>query len=48
MNNHDRILAVREGQSVNRLRRMPITMMFAADIAGVPCGGYPMTPGGAL
>ena len=40
MNCHDRILAVLEGQPVDRLPRMPITMMFAADVAGVPYGRY--------
>ena len=33
MNSHDRILAVLEGRPVDRLPRMPITMMFAADVA---------------
>ena len=40
MNSHDRILAVLEGRPVDRLPRMPITMMFAADVAGVPYGRY--------
>ena len=29
-----------EGRPVDRLPRMPITMMFAADVAGVPYGRY--------
>jgi MtaA/CmuA family methyltransferase len=40
MNSHDRILAALEGRPVDRLPRMPITMMFAADVAGVPYGRY--------
>ena len=40
MNGHDRILAVLEGRPVDRLPRMPITMMFAADVLGVPYGRY--------
>ena len=40
MNSHDRILAVLEGRPVDRLPRMPITMMFAADVAGIPYGRY--------
>ncbi len=40
MNSYDRILAVLEGRPVDRLPRMPITMMFAADLIGVPYGRY--------
>ena len=40
MNGHDRILAMLEGRPVDRLPLMPITMMFAADQAGVPYGRY--------
>jgi len=40
MNSHDRILAALEGRPVDRLPRMPITMMFAADVAGIPYGRY--------
>ena len=40
MNSYDRILAVLEGRPVDRLPRMPITMMFAADVLGVPYGRY--------
>ena len=40
MNSNDRILAVLEGRPVDRLPRMPITMMFAADVAGIPYGRY--------
>jgi len=40
MNCHDRILAMLAGRSVDRLPRMPITMMFAADVIGVPYGRY--------
>jgi MtaA/CmuA family methyltransferase len=40
MNSCDRILAVLEGRPVDRLPRMPITMMFAADVLGVPYGRY--------
>ena len=39
MNSPDRILAVLEGRPVDRLPRMLITMMFAAD-RGVPYGRY--------
>jgi MtaA/CmuA family methyltransferase len=40
MNGHDRILAVLQDRPVDRLARMPITMMFAADLAGVPYHRY--------
>ena len=40
MNSHERILAALEGRPVDRLPRMPITMMFAADVIGVPYGRY--------
>ncbi|MEN6451782.1 MAG: uroporphyrinogen decarboxylase family protein [Thermoguttaceae bacterium] len=40
MNGRDRILAQLDGQAVDRLPLMPITMMFAADQVGVPYGRY--------
>lgn len=40
MNGRERILAVLEGRPADRLPFMPITMMFAADHAGVPYGRY--------
>src|SRR5271167_1066091 len=40
MNGHDRILAALEGRPLDRLPRMPITMMFAADLLGVPYDRY--------
>ena len=40
MNGRQRILAMIEQRPVDRLPLMPITMMFAADHAGVPYGSY--------
>lgn len=40
MNGHERLIAHMEGRPVDRLPLMPITMMFAADLAGVPYGRY--------
>ena len=40
MNGYERILAMLEGRPVDRLPRMPITMMFAADVAGIPYNRY--------
>ena len=40
MNGRQRILALLEGQSVDRTPLMPITMMYAADHAGVRYGDY--------
>jgi len=40
MNGRERILAALEGRPADRLPFMPITMMFAADHAGVPYGRY--------
>jgi len=40
MTGRERILAVLAGQKANHLPSMPITMMFAADILGVPYGQY--------
>ncbi len=40
MNGYQRIVATLEGQPVDRLALMPITMMFAADQIGVPYGRY--------
>jgi MtaA/CmuA family methyltransferase len=40
VNGHDRVLAVLEGRPVDRLARMPITMMLAADVSGVPYRRY--------
>ena len=40
MNSRERVLAMLEGRAVDRLPLMPITMMLAADCAGVPYGRY--------
>lgn len=40
MNSHERLRAHLEGDPVDRLPLMPITMMFAADQAGVKYGEY--------
>jgi len=40
MTPRDRVLATIEGRPVDHLALMPITMMFAADHAGVPYGAY--------
>jgi MtaA/CmuA family methyltransferase len=40
MNGRERILALLDGQTVDRTPLMPITMMYAADEAGVQYGDY--------
>ncbi|HOW67911.1 MAG TPA: uroporphyrinogen decarboxylase family protein, partial [Verrucomicrobiota bacterium] len=40
MNGRQRILAHLDGQSVDRLPLMPITMMYAADQVGAKYGAY--------
>lgn len=40
MTGRERVLAVLQGQSADRLAAMPITMMFAADVLGVKYGAY--------
>ncbi len=40
LNNRERILLHLQGLPVDRLPVMPITMMFAGDLAGVPYGQY--------
>lgn len=40
MNGYQRILATLNGQPVDSLPQMPITMMFAADLAGVSYRQY--------
>jgi MtaA/CmuA family methyltransferase len=40
MTSRERVLALLDGQPVDRLPRMPITMMLAADQIGVPYGRY--------
>lgn len=40
MTGRDRVLAVLNRQASDRLPCMPITMMFAADVLGVPYGQY--------
>jgi MtaA/CmuA family methyltransferase len=40
MTPHERISALLSSRSVDRLPRMPITMMFAGDLAGIPYGRY--------
>jgi MtaA/CmuA family methyltransferase len=40
MNGKERVLAMLDGKAVDHLPLMPITMMFAADLAGVPYRDY--------
>jgi MtaA/CmuA family methyltransferase len=40
MNSRERVLALLDGETVDRLPLMPITMMRAAEEAGVPYGRY--------
>jgi MtaA/CmuA family methyltransferase len=40
LNGYERIFAAMAGRPVDRLPRMPITMMFAGDCAGIPYGRY--------
>ncbi|MFO0892689.1 MAG: uroporphyrinogen decarboxylase family protein [Isosphaeraceae bacterium] len=40
MNGKERVLAMFDGRPVDHLPLMPITMMFAADLAGVPYRDY--------
>lgn len=40
MTPRERVLAHLEGRPVDRLPLMPITMMFAGDLAGIPYGEY--------
>ena len=40
MTPRDRVLAHLKGEAVDRLPRMPITMMFAGDLAGIKYGDY--------
>lgn len=40
MNGYERVMAMIEGRDVDHLPLMPITMMFAADLIGVPYGEY--------
>jgi MtaA/CmuA family methyltransferase len=40
MNSRQRVLAHLKGQPVDRLPFMPITMMLAGDLAGIPYGDY--------
>lgn len=40
MTGRERVLAVLQGQGADHLACMPITMMFAADLLGVPYGRY--------
>ena len=40
MNGKERVLAMLDGKPVDHLPLMPITMMFAADLAGVPYRDY--------
>jgi MtaA/CmuA family methyltransferase len=44
MNGRERILAMLGGQPVDHLPLMPITMMFAADAAGIPYQRYASNP----
>jgi len=36
MNGKERVLAMIDGKAVDHLPLMPITMLFGADLAGVP------------
>ena len=40
MNSRERVYAMIRGEGVDRLPFMPITMMFAADVAGIPYRAY--------
>ena len=40
MNGRERVLAMLDGRPVDRLPVMPITMMYAAEVAGVKYGAY--------
>jgi uroporphyrinogen-III decarboxylase len=40
MNGYERLMAMIEGEAVDRVPLMPITMMFAGDLAGIPYGEY--------
>ena len=40
MNDKERVLAMFDGKAVDHLPLMPITMMFAADLVGVPYRDY--------
>ena len=40
MNGYERLTGVMKGESVDRVPLMPITMMFAGDLAGIPYGEY--------
>ncbi len=40
MNGYERLMAMMRGEPVDRVPLMPITMMFAGDLAGIPYGEY--------
>ena len=40
MNGYERLTGIMKGESIDRVPLMPITMMFAADLAGIPYGEY--------
>ena len=40
MNGYERLVGMMRGEEVDQLPLMPITMMFAADLAGMPYGEY--------
>ena len=40
MNGYERLIAVMDGTTPDQVPLMPITMMFAADLAGIPYGEY--------
>ena len=40
MTGRERVFAMMEGREVDHLPLMPITMMFAGDLAGVKYGEY--------
>lgn len=40
MNGYERLIGMMKGEPVDQVPLMPITMMFAADLAGIPYGEY--------
>ena len=40
MNGYERLMGMMKGEPVDRVPLMPITMMFAGDLAGIPYGEY--------
>lgn len=40
MNGYERLMGIMKGEAVDHVPLMPITMMFAGDLAGIPYGQY--------